>query len=1562
MAETSIPSLSQSSSFVLHNGKAALPIKAGQTNVFKAKSGEHYRVLKGKEGEEQFVDNVVVKHAGADLKLEYTDGTQVTLENYYVECKAGDCDVTVPGKTVEGYKISSGSTGGAALGDGSSLVYAHGSPEALMGMAQGNAPMQAALGSLKGADITYLPSGLEIGSTNLALLGGGGLVLAAAGGGGGGGGGSALAAAVHNLVGGGVVAGPVVAGNGLTVNLFQADGVTLLGTQKLSDTGTFSIDVGSYTGAVIGKLVDAGAGNDFIDEATGQARDMNANLMAIGVAGSGTTTVNMNALTTIAALKAGAIFAGASAGLITSAVIAQTNAAVASAFGLTDLIGSSVVTTVDTTGSANAAFTPAALTAAAKYGAALAALSGVDAANGGDMQATIDALVAGITVAGSTATLSNATVDAVVLGATTASANTGGTGATSLTAIISTLTAQTSASVSINQIATDGVISAIEQSSTISGTTVAGATVNLTLGANVRAATVVGTTWSYNLTGADIAAMGQGGEVMSATATLAGGGTATATRSAVVDTVGPSVTSVAITSATGIQNSTVNAGDVVSVTVTMSEGTTVTGTPQLSLNIGGTSVLANYASGSGTPYIVFTYTVLASQTDLNGISIGANSLALNGGTLVDAAGNAATVTHAAIADNAGYLVDNTAPTLATTTYSAAENATAVATLAGTDAGAITYSLGGTGADNALFSISSGGALTFLAAKNFEAAGSAAGTNAYAITVNLTDAAGNVTNQAVTVNVTNVNEAPVMNSATTASFAENGTGTVYTAAATDVDAGTTLSYTIGGTDSALFNINASTGAVTFKAVPNYEAPTDAGANNVYDITVTASDGSLTATQAVAITVTNVYEAPTITSAAAVTFSENGTGAAYSTAATVDSTKTLTYSLSGADSLLFNINASTGAVTFNAVPDFEAPSDSGANNVYDITVTASDGSLTATQAVAITVTNVDELDFNLTFVSGTSAQAEACFRTACAYWSSVLTDNVTINLTVGQGTKDANNNTFGSTILASTVSAYQTNTYTQFRAALSTDAKSSSDNVAVASLASLSSFGLLINDTLNNPYGASSSVSYVDNNGNANNTSVQLKTANAKALGLMASNASATDGAIIFNSAFNFDYDQADGINSSYYDFIGIAIHEIGHALGFSSGVDRLDVGPGSNDSAYPYVSPLDLFRFSTLSAANGIIDFSAGNEDKYFSLDNGVTKIASFSTGQELGDKQQASHWKDSLGLGIMDPTVSKGTLSIVTNLDALALDVIGWNLASGVSNAATPTIQSLATVNYSENGVGTAYTVIAADADAATTFTFALGGTDAAKFSINSGTGVVKFLASPNYETPTDVGGNNVYDITVTASDGVHTSTAKAVAITVTNVGEAGDTSIDLGTYGKLIAPVQVDGGQWFYYWDRSGDGSSAASGTLNGGVDYTTHDVLDAIFNQDINGVIGGGGNTTDTYRYATINGVHLALPKFGSQAVLPTTQNYISSQGTSIGAGSNATNNTYDDLLAVWDAYNGTGTQTNISGTPTGWQSAYYWSSTTSNLGHALVGLSTGYVWNYPDTNNYYVALQVL
>ena len=107
----------------------------------------------------------------------------------------------------------------------------------------------------------------------------------------------------------------------------------------------------------------------------------------------------------------------------------------------------------------------------------------------------------------------------------------------------------------------------------------------------------------------------------------------------------------------------------------------------------------------------------------------------------------------------------------------------------------------------------------------------------------------------------LNSPPSITSSATASTAENiSTSTaVYTVTATDPDAGTTLAYSIsGGADAAIFNIDAASGAVTFKTSPNFEAPTDSGANNVYDITVRASDGSRYADKALAITVTDLNE--------------------------------------------------------------------------------------------------------------------------------------------------------------------------------------------------------------------------------------------------------------------------------------------------------------------------------------------------------------------------------------------------------------------------------------------------------------------------------------------------------------------------------------------------------------------------------------------------------------------------------------------------------------------------------------------------------------------------------
>ncbi len=103
------------------------------------------------------------------------------------------------------------------------------------------------------------------------------------------------------------------------------------------------------------------------------------------------------------------------------------------------------------------------------------------------------------------------------------------------------------------------------------------------------------------------------------------------------DEVGPVVTGVTVSGTGQGVNGVFRAGDVLQVTVEFNEAATVTGTPQVELTIGSTPKQADYASGSGTTSLVFRYTVAAGDADANGISVEADALALNGGTIVDGA-------------------------------------------------------------------------------------------------------------------------------------------------------------------------------------------------------------------------------------------------------------------------------------------------------------------------------------------------------------------------------------------------------------------------------------------------------------------------------------------------------------------------------------------------------------------------------------------------------------------------------------------------------------------------------------------------------------------------------------------------------------------------------------------------------------------------------------------------------------------------------------------------------------------------------------------------------------
>jgi hypothetical protein len=95
----------------------------------------------------------------------------------------------------------------------------------------------------------------------------------------------------------------------------------------------------------------------------------------------------------------------------------------------------------------------------------------------------------------------------------------------------------------------------------------------------------------------------------------------------------------------------------------------VTGTPQLPLVVGSNNRTSTYASGSGNTPLVFQYTIQAGDNDTNGISIGTDVLALNSGTIRDAAGNNATLTHSAVSANTSYKVDTQAPSVNTFTLS-----------------------------------------------------------------------------------------------------------------------------------------------------------------------------------------------------------------------------------------------------------------------------------------------------------------------------------------------------------------------------------------------------------------------------------------------------------------------------------------------------------------------------------------------------------------------------------------------------------------------------------------------------------------------------------------------------------------------------------------------------------------------------------------------------------------------------------------------------------------------------------------------------------------------------
>lgn len=270
----------------------------------------------------------------------------------------------------------------------------------------------------------------------------------------------------------------------------------------------------------------------------------------------------------------------------------------------------------------------------------------------------------------------------------------------------------------------------------------------------------------------------------------------------------------------------------------------------------------------------------------------------------------------------------------------------------------------------------------------------------------------------------------------------------------------------------------------------------------------------------------------------------------------------------------------------------------------------------------------MDINLVY-DPSVASAPPAFKTALTaaadYLDSLIVDPITVNIQVGYGEVDGQLLGFNTLGAAGPTSGAQL-AYRPLRADLAANANSTTANLAVASLPA------------SDPTGGGR---------------FYISAAQQKAWGLLPADGSGIDGVAGFSSTAAFDYDPANRAVPGTYDFIGIAEHELTHALGRIAG---LQFQPN-------LYSPLDLFRY----AAPGSVALSA-SQPAYFSIDGGASPLAYFATAGDLGD------WADSAVQDSFDSFSASGVVNALTPIDAIELNALGFAINTGLEPWSTVTL------------------------------------------------------------------------------------------------------------------------------------------------------------------------------------------------------------------------------------------------------------------------------------------------